>query len=125
MPKKLCNVPYCRELTDSGRCDTHAYVRPVKKVYDHHYHQGKHIYSSGRWKRVRAAQLSEFPLCCTCEQFGLVKAADVVDHIIEIKDGGEVWDRSNMQSLCTYHHGVKTVDEKKKRKHKFPSLSDF
>lgn len=127
MPKKLCNQSGCRELTDTGRCDAHALVRTPKRVYEHHYHNGKHIYSSGRWKRLRDNFLRSNPLCCMCEQFDIVAAAEVADHIIEIKDGGDIWDSNNLQGLCTYHHGVKTAAErvKRKQKNKFPSISDF
>jgi len=37
------------------------------------------------------------------------------DHIVEIKDGGVVYDTSNGQCLCYSHHTIKTNEVKKKR----------
>jgi 5-methylcytosine-specific restriction endonuclease McrA len=36
----------------------------------------------------------------------------VVDHIIPLKDGGEPFSFSNLQSLCHMHHGQKTEQDK-------------
>lgn len=30
-----------------------------------------------------------------------------VDHIVEVKDGGDFWDPTNLQVLCTYHNREK------------------
>lgn len=39
------------------------------------------LYWTGRWKRVRDAQLSKQPLCENCQRHGRVTAATVCDHI--------------------------------------------
>jgi 5-methylcytosine-specific restriction endonuclease McrA len=80
------------------------------------------------WKRCRKAKLMLNPFCEHCEKYGIAKLAQVVDHIVEIEDGGEVYDLNNLQSLCNAHHNTKTGEEKKKRNadsKNYPSLSDF
>jgi 5-methylcytosine-specific restriction protein A len=50
-----------------------------------------------------------------CEAEGRVTAADVVDHIVPLWDGGQDID-SNLQSLCqTPHHDAKSKAEAAKR----------
>ena len=48
----------------------------------------------------------------------IAKPVEEVDHIIEIEDGGEIWDIGNLQSLCKRHHIIKTNLEKQNRKNK-------
>ena len=48
----------------------------------------------------------------------IAKAVEEVDHIIEIEDGGEMWDIENLQSLCKRHHIIKTNLAKKARLNK-------
>lgn len=131
--KKLCTHPGCKVIVEGGgyRCPQHpsTYVTP-KKRYDWHFYNNRHIYTSARWKRLRAQQLSLHPTCCMCEQFGIITSASVADHVVEIKDGGEVWSLENLQSLCTACHNRKTGEEVRKRNEKkrlngFKSLSDF
>jgi 5-methylcytosine-specific restriction endonuclease McrA len=54
-------------------------------------------------------------LCVMCKADGILNKANVVDHIIEIKDGGEPFDIKNTQSLCHLHHNKKSALERKKR----------
>ena len=74
--------------------------------------------------------LSEEPLCRRCAQFGIVTEATVVDHIYEIKDGADPFDRENLCSLCVSCHNTKTAEEAKKRRKReamngFRALSDY
>lgn len=132
--KKLCTYSGCKSIVNDGsyRCHLHTPTYQAKRIYDHHYHQGKHIYKSHRWKKLRAAYLARNPLCeCrVCKALDATTPADVVDHIKEISDGGDIWDTSNLQSLSTACHNRKTAEEARKRKNKkrlngFKSLSDF
>ena len=50
-----------------------------------------------------------------CLEEGRHEIAKVVDHIIELRDGGKAYEWSNLMSLCHYHHNRKTQDEKNKR----------
>ena len=67
------------------------------------------------------------PLCAHCEKVGLTTPMTTVDHVKELKDGGEPWDPDNLESLCDQCHKKKTGEEvKKRRKSKgFKSISDF
>jgi 5-methylcytosine-specific restriction enzyme A len=65
-------------------------------------------YNSARWQRVRARQLRREALCLACMSEGRLEPARDVDHITPIAAGGAVWDPSNLQSLCTPHHSIKT-----------------
>lgn len=37
--------------------------------------------------------------------------SEEADHIVNVAAGGAFWDRSNLQGLCAYHHGLKTREE--------------
>lgn len=65
-----------------------------------------------------------------CAEFNIVTPATVVDHIIEISDGGKADDINNLQSLCRACHNRKTAKEAVKRRKKrqqkgYQSMSDF
>lgn len=67
------------------------------------------------------------PICAECDRHALVTPGEVVDHVKELKDGGDPWDVDNLQALCKECHAKKTGEEvKKRRKSKgFKSISDF
>jgi 5-methylcytosine-specific restriction enzyme A len=37
------------------------------------------------------------------------------DHVVEIKDGGLLFDINNGQCLCAHHHEVKTIEARRRR----------
>lgn len=138
MTARLCTFSGCNSIVNhaddgtSPRCNVHKRDTPTiprKKLYDHQYDKkGSLIYKTKEWKRVRKARLLLNPLCQHHEKLGLVKAAEHVDHIIEILDGGKPYDLNNTQSLCQACHNTKTALEKRKRnssKNIFPSLNNF
>ena len=129
---KQCSAGGCNNiaLTNNYRCERHVVAYTPKKRYDHHYHQGKHIYSSTRWVKLRQQFIRHNPLCLHCFNRGIYTPAYMVDHIVEIEDGGEIWDIDNLQSLCNPCHNTKTGTETKRRSRKkknngFGSLSDY
>jgi 5-methylcytosine-specific restriction protein A len=66
-----------------------------------------HLYSTPRWRAMRAAQLAEFPLCWYCEQAGRTTAADTVDHVIPHRgDEALFWDQLNLRSACPTCHNA-------------------
>ena len=69
------------------------------------------FYKSAPWRKLRRIILNRNPLCVCCLDEGHTKAADVVDHITPIKQGGEKLDESNLQSLCHKCHNRKTYYE--------------
>ena len=110
-PLRPCNHPGCPELVTSGYCERHqkaSKARRAGKATDPFYH-------TGRWRKVRDRYLRRQPLCEMCLARGVSKAADLVDHITEIKDGGARLDFANLQSLCWACHGSKTADARAAR----------
>ena len=128
--KKLCTFVGCKAIVDvdgsqSPRCDKHqrAYkAKPIEerqRKYEHHYNEkGQNVYGTYRWKKLRKAKVTSDPLCEHCMRQDIAKAVEEVDHIVELEDGGEMWDINNLQSLCKRHHIIKTNIEKQNRKKK-------
>ena len=75
------------------------------------------FYSGKHWRRARTAHRAREPLCRRCSKRGVVKAGDVVDHIIERRDGGNNYDPANLQTLCHKCHSDKTREERERRHH--------
>lgn len=136
MINKLCTYVGCRTVVkhnndgSSPRCAKHQVDKKnrVRPEYLHHYDdQGNNIYRTPKWRRVSKAKRKLNPLCEHCLAMGISRMAQLVDHIIEIEDGGPMWQLENLQSLCNGCHNRKTGQEKRKRskKSEYPSLSDF
>lgn len=113
---KICNHPGCRRAIDASEryCEQHkqlhihreeTYTRPERHAF----------YGTGQWRRIRNAYIRRHPLCEECIRQGRVTQAVIVDHVIEIKDGGSKTDMNNLQSLCRFCHAEKTENEKRKR----------
>ncbi len=70
---------------------------------------GQEFYNTTAWRKLRRAYAKANPVCETCRKNGRATAVAVVDHIEEIKNGGDglAWD--NLQSLCHLHHNQKTA----------------
>lgn len=107
-----CRAHGCKALVADGGgfCAVHRGL--AHKVYNKKRRENPDthdkFYSSARWKEVRAGQLREFPLCTMCKANGKVTAATVVDHVKPIRQGGERYEHSNLQSLCWSCHSSKT-----------------
>jgi 5-methylcytosine-specific restriction endonuclease McrA len=103
MPTRLCSDPRCDQpQTYRGRCAQHAREneRSIKRT-------GIKIYSTKRWSNTRRAVLFAQPLCaCGCGRI-----ATDVDHIIPLSEGGDPWDRANLQGLAAACHSAKTRTE--------------
>lgn len=69
------------------------------------------FYNSKEWRATRKYFIVDNPLCVECERNGLTVAADVVDHITPINEGGARFDFENLQSLCHRHHNKKSGKE--------------
>lgn len=138
MPKRLCTMSGCKSIVDvpvgfrgSPRCDKHSCTQATpKRVYEHHFHNGKNIYKSQQWVKLRASYVQHQPLCEHCLSYGIITPGVIVDHIKEIEDGGAIFDFSNLQHLCRACHNTKTGREASKRNRNrknqgFGKLSDF
>jgi 5-methylcytosine-specific restriction endonuclease McrA len=111
MPKRICAIHGLWEKENSkSKCPKCSKL--YHKNYDRN-HRDKEMYTfyrSARWKKVRAMQLRKEPLCVECN-----RVAGIVDHIKEIKDGGEKLNLDNLQSMCKSCHSKKTAREKRVR----------
>jgi len=76
------------------------------------------FYNSRAWRELRKWHFERHPLCQWCLEEGRVNDKDktIIDHIKEIKDGGERLDPNNLMTLCLPHHNQKTNWNKSKRK---------
>ena len=88
--------PHCRKARDRARPNANA--------------RG---YCSVIWRRFRAVQLSQSPLCVICQAAGRLTAADCVDHIRPVSGPDDVrfLDFGAVQSLCFTCHSRKTATE--------------
>jgi len=107
---KYCQAFTCPNLAVNGAyCLDHTPARAPKETDP--------FYVSVRWRRFRDYYIGKHPLCEQCEAEGRQDTpADMVDHIIEIADGGALTTEDNAQSLCWKCHGMKTAMVKNHRK---------
>lgn len=115
---KICNYPSCGEIAIQGtsRCESHPYKRSGKRDNTHRYHNGQDIYNTSRWQKLRNKKRRMNPLCEHCEDKGFIVPADIVDHTIELADGGDPYPAlSGLQSLCHSCHNSKTKQSKSNR----------
>jgi len=73
------------------------------------------FYNSAKWRLFAKNYKQLNPLCEKCLQIGKTTTTYCVDHIIEIKDGGDLTTDDNAMSLCRSCHSKKTAKEKTKR----------
>ncbi|OON87798.1 HNH endonuclease [Pyramidobacter sp. C12-8] len=128
MPRRAkhpCPHPGCGALVEAGHkyCPLHESEHPIRrseydKKYDAKRPESHRFYHTARWQRLRNAYIRKHPLCEECMRNGRIAVAKVVDHIVEIKDGGPTTQWSNLQSLCMACHNAKTLKEKENRERK-------
>lgn len=79
----------------------------------------KRFYNSKRWKKCRAAYLSDHPCCERCERAGIISVAEHVHHIKELTaenylDPMIALNPDNLEALCfkchqKEHHAAKEI----------------
>lgn len=107
--RRYCKAYPCSNIATNGAyCQEHKPAKAPKETHQ--------FYLSPAWRRFRNWYLSKHPLCEQCEAEGRLTLAAMVDHILEIKDGGALTDEGNAMSLCWKCHGIKTADERSRRK---------
>ncbi|VDH11635.1 Prophage Lp3 protein 12 [Lactiplantibacillus plantarum] len=86
-------------------------------MYDSDESRYQQFYKSSAWRKLSRRFLESNPVCVQCYQDGVIRKADVVDHVIEIKDDwSRRLDESNLQPLCYRHHNRKTGLVREQRK---------
>ncbi|MEK5331040.1 HNH endonuclease [Lysinibacillus sp. FSL W8-0992] len=121
-PQRKCNHSTCRTLIDYDQqhCEQH---KPRNQRKQESYSermekdgQYRRFYNSAAWRNLSFQHRLKNPICEECIKVGLVVKADVVDHVIEIKDDwSKRLDEKNIRSLCHHHHAIKTKQEQMKR----------
>ena len=114
-PMKPCSRPGCGGLTAGRYCDDHQGYGRQKKAAGSRGKKTQPIYGTAAWQRFRDWYKSENPLCEDCLEMGRTVPVYCVDHIIELRDGGEALSKDNARSLCRRCHARKTAAEKRKR----------
>ena len=73
------------------------------------------LYHTSRWTRLSASWRAMHPLCEECKRQGVIKAAQVVDHITPWPVCGVdgFYDPANLQSLCEACNHQKGQSDKK------------
>jgi 5-methylcytosine-specific restriction endonuclease McrA len=106
-----CGAKILRQERYCEACSKNV-VYKQNKQYDTHTRSEElsAFYKSAQWKKVRAQVLAREPFCRACK-----RVAQVVDHIVEIKDGGAKVSYDNLQPLCHNCHNKKTADVKSLR----------
>ena len=110
-PKKPCSYQGCPKLTNDRYCELHQKKRTEEYNKYERDNFTKIFYNSKKWRIIRKRQLEAHPFCEECLKNGKRTKAIVVDHIIPIKKGGDMYDYTNLQSLCASCHSKKSVLE--------------
>ena len=87
--------------------------RSIKR-YNESRPERHNFYQTKEWRLLRSWYMKGHPLCEECLLKGINTAATMVDHIIEIADGGARLDESNLQALCFACHNRKTTAVRKR-----------
>jgi len=111
-PAIPCRQPGCPHFCNdkSGYCTEHK--KEQQKIQDEGRGSSTQRGYDRKWRKARVRYLRKHPLCVECQAKGRVVAATEVDHVRPPKgDLVLFWDENNWQSLCHYHHSVKTAKE--------------
>lgn len=75
--------------------------------------QRRRLYATVRWKRLRLQHLMANPLCVMCQAEGVIRAAEICDHLDGHRGDWEArfWSTEGLQSLCLDHHRAKSGQE--------------
>lgn len=124
-PMKQCNHAGCRQLVpyDVRYCDKHQHTTNAetyhKRMYGEHEGRYQHFYKSSQWRKLSRRFLENNPICVQCYQEGVIRKADVVDHVVELRDDwSRRLDESNLQPLCYRHHNIKSRKVREQREKK-------
>lgn len=118
---KPCSKAGCGALVPRGasRCDEHKHI-PDERESGWAATQAKRTpeqnqrTSNHKWRKFRKRMLRRDGwLCVQCKSLGRIRAADQLDHIVPIAQGGAEFSPINVQSLCKQCHHAKTLAERR------------
>ena len=117
-----CTEPMCAALVHDGKskCEQHRKQQQSRQSKQYasrtENKQYADFYNSNAWRKLSINHRKKQPLCMHCLKHNITKPADVVDHIIEIRDDyTKRFDVSNLESLCHACHNSKTARVRKQR----------
>lgn len=122
MPQKTgrpCAKPGCpiivKGASASNFCQEHG--RQEQRRFDQERGTAAQRGYNSRWRKIRRMQLARSPICQDPHgihaENGEVVAANEVDHVIPLSQGG-THAMANLQSLCKKCHSTKTALEDKR-----------
>ncbi|MBZ5203209.1 HNH endonuclease [Planomicrobium chinense] len=107
-PQRKCFHPSCRNFIAFTRtyCEKHEpnkEYNQARRRYDNTYIK---FYKTRAWLKLRRiALMRDDFMCKTCERNGIIKEAQLVHHLIEVKTD---WDKrlelENLESICESCH---------------------
>jgi 5-methylcytosine-specific restriction endonuclease McrA len=104
-PPTRCTEPGCGTLTTTGRCPEHQ-----RKPWANPSANTRTLTGAQR-RTIKDQQLRREPRCRACHATTELEA----DHIIELADGGAIFDPANLQTLCHDCHAIKTAAARTER----------
>lgn len=127
MIKKYCAFGGCKRLVNLNKryCDKH---KPKQQHTSSTSDYANSIHASNRWRKTSRLYREANPICEQClkaskegdqsrgKRAGMINLATSVDHIKSLADGGSAYDWNNLQSLCDYHHSLKSQQEREQKK---------
>lgn len=113
-PKRPCAEPGCNELTRNTYCKSHlenAQKIAQENSYKKRDKKSQSLYNSYEWQKLRQlAMKRDNYLCQSCLREGVLASADVVHHLVEVRDDwSKRLDLDNLESVC---HGCHNVEHK-------------
>lgn len=90
-----------------------AAKKAAKRDGGYHRDRSDDSYHTYRWTRLSRAFREQHPLCEECRKRGVIKPAEVVDHIVPWPVCEDFFDRANLQSLCGDCNNAKGQRDKK------------
>lgn len=104
-----CSEIGCNNLTRKTYCKTHEKnAQKITRNYNQYKRDPKinSFYKSTKWQKVRAVALArDKGLCLRCLKQGRVRQAQVVHHLVEVKDDWKQrYNLDNLESLCHECH---------------------
>ena len=116
-PMRPCTTQGCPDAAMAGgsRCDKHQRAKwsddTSRMMERPELRESKRFYDSALWKGFRRQKLILEPWCERCKREGRVTLAQLVDHVVPIRQGGERLSLNNAASLCHQCHNSKRAEE--------------
>jgi len=97
----MTNIPKAKKRPWLAKAERPKYSQKAWSANPEH----QKLYQSAAWRALREDFLIEHPFC-KCK-----RPAEVVDHILPIRHGGDFWNLNNLQAMCKRCHNRKTAKE--------------